>query len=313
MQDQVFPIKAHAKLNLRLKVVGRNADDYHLLSMLNVTLGLADEMAVRIKSNPGIECEVQGDETIHGSNNLVVKAYQGFSSRFAGSVVIPGLNCILTKRIPSGAGLGGGSSDAAAMLRFLLSIGSEGIMNHEGLSWHELFEEVEKIGLRLGADIPYFLHGGVAVVRGIGEQITPVENLIPHTAQALLVFPRIHVSTERVFRTFKEVGKLPVSSGDAKFEEFLMASGKLTPEDNYRRVLELVDNDLLGTCIYLEPKIGEILEIMQASRLGVAGMTGSGSTLFFLPHELERCEETIEPLQKQIAEVGAESIWTKIS
>lgn len=193
--------RAEAKLTRSLRVLGRRPDGYHLIEAEMVSVDLADRLdlapcedsggpdpgagprdalevidAVAWRgASPGAGTAPPGCEVPSGGANLVVKALAlaGASARVR-----------LTKRIPAGAGLGGGSSDAAAVLRF--------------------FEVLDPdLAVRLGADVPFCLRGGRALVRGIGEQIEPLDF---QPAAMVLCTPAIAVSTAEVYRAFDEVG-----------------------------------------------------------------------------------------------------------
>ena len=151
---------APAKLNLYLSVVGRRPDGYHLLETLMVKIDLADRLVLR----PGgdrIRLEVLGADLPSGPGNLVYRAAEAF---FLAAGLEPGLDVSLEKKIPTAAGLGGGSSDAAATLLGLNSIFGRPLSS----------EQLADLGLGLGADVPFFLGSwSAAWARGIGEKLSP--------------------------------------------------------------------------------------------------------------------------------------------
>ena len=176
---------AHAKLTTRLEVVGRREDGYHLLSAEMVSIDLADEL--EFGSGDGLEVidavvwkGAGGDGAAASSvpsdaTNLVSRALRLVGRR---------ARVRLTKHIPAGAGLGGGSSDAAAVLR-----------------WAGLRDPL--VAARLGADVPFCLRGGRAEVTGVGERLRP---LAFEARSYVLVTPELEVSTAAVYRAFDEVG-----------------------------------------------------------------------------------------------------------
>lgn len=167
---------AHAKLTLSLRIAGVRADGYHLIDAEMVSLDLADELEVD-PSGDGLEVtDPDGTRRTGDPDDLVVRALRAAGRRAAVS---------LTKRIPPGAGLGGGSSDAAAVLRWA------GV---EDLS----------VAAALGADVPFCLVGGRARVGGIGEEVEP----LPHRDLVVtLLTPPLHSSTPAVYRAWDEMGR----------------------------------------------------------------------------------------------------------
>ncbi|MGO9198359.1 MAG: 4-(cytidine 5'-diphospho)-2-C-methyl-D-erythritol kinase [Acidimicrobiales bacterium] len=184
-------LSAPAKLTTSLRIVGRRDDGYHLLDAEMVSLDLADELEL-----------IEGGEGLEVRDEVAWRGLPGTAPVDAGVQhdMPPGSNlveralalcgrrarCILTKRIPSGAGLGGGSSDAAAILRW------------SGVS--DL-----SVAARLGADVPFCLVGGHARVRGIGEVLEPLETAGAQGTAFLLVAPRVHVSTPSVYAAWDEL------------------------------------------------------------------------------------------------------------
>lgn len=178
-----YDLPAPAKLNLFLHVVGRRADGYHLLQSLFRLISLSDSITIDLRSDGVISRESTLKEQIADESDLVVRAARALQK--AASCAL-GAHIHVNKRIPTGAGLGGGSSDAATVLLALNR------MWRTGLSRQHLMA----IGLTLGADVPFFLQGTAAFVQGIGEQIEPV------TAPDIsyLVFkPDVHIDTAAVF------------------------------------------------------------------------------------------------------------------
>lgn len=150
--------RSFAKLNLHLEVAGRRADGYHELRTLFSTIDLADELEIELTAG-GVTLETGRADLPAGRENLVVRAAEAFLAAVGGGV---GARIRLLKRIPVGGGLGGGSANAATTLRGLA------LMTGSGPSEAEL----ERIARSLGADVPFFLHGGLAL--GLGQNINGV-------------------------------------------------------------------------------------------------------------------------------------------
>lgn len=194
------PLTAPAKLTLSLRITGVRADGYHLIDAEMVTLDLADSL--EIESGEGVVISGGGD--IDSADNLITRALVlvGRTARVA-----------VTKRIPPGAGLGGGSADAAAILRWA------GYRDVEGAA-------------QLGADVPFCLVGGRARVQSIGEIVEPLEH-IPRTLTLLI--PPFGCSTPAVYRTWDEMGGPEGANGNDLEPAALEVEPRL---DQYRRALE---------------------------------------------------------------------------
>jgi len=179
-------VNAYAKLNLSLDIVGKRADGYHLMDMVMQSVSLYDTLHIaRAEKAIAFSCSEQA--LPQGSDNLAVCAANAF---FKAAGISGGASIRLTKRIPSGAGMAGGSADAAAVLTGLNAL------YETALSQKELCE----IGLALGADVPFCLAGGTARVTGIGEVISPLSNLSACFFAA--VKPDFSISTKEAFARF---------------------------------------------------------------------------------------------------------------
>jgi len=238
-------LEAPAKLNLSLRVVGRRPDGFHLLETEMVLLELADRLLL-LPGATGLRVEAPPeDELPVDQSNL---AWRGLVAGFGGQ---PELACLaLEKRIPVEAGLGGGSSDAAAAWR----LGRRA----SGASEAATPEELASLA-RLGADVPFFAAGVVAAaMTGIGEVVTPMEP--PSADHAILVLPAFRLSTAAVF-------------------------GELRDSD--LATDRAAGNDLLAPALRLRPELGELLRQVAAAG-GEPRMTGSGSTIFALTDDPDR-------------------------
>lgn len=186
-------LTAPAKINLSLFITGRRANGYHDIESLFVPVpGLCDTLEL----SPGPEgsgCRVE--PLLPGcppEKNLVLRAWKAFAEATG---YAPDLHVSLVKRIPTGAGLGGGSSDAAAMLRWLNAHAGPKAIGPQALN---------AMAASLGADVPFFLLGGPAVARGIGEELTPVAlDLSPFTL--VLALPEVHVSTPWAYQAWDQL------------------------------------------------------------------------------------------------------------
>ena len=212
---------AHAKINLTLDVGARRADGYHDIRSIMQTVALHDTLTVtQTPDVPGVRLEIVGEEADGvpaDASNIVHKAtvrlqkIAAAREKVAGSQ--SGLHITLHKRIPSQAGLGGGSSDAAATLTTVNEL--------FGLSLS--LERLAEIGGALGADVPFFLHGGTALVEGLGERITQLTPLSP-AWPLVIVKPAVGVSTARAYAALEALIDRPVGRAT---QQWLDGSGTL--------------------------------------------------------------------------------------
>ena len=285
----ILTLKAlpQAKLNLRLKITGRRVDGYHLLSMLVVPIDLRDELEVeffkesKTTARVSLHVELKGhchDASLHSdiANNLVFKAASSFIERFSPAFNV---NIRLIKNIPSGAGLGGGSSDAAHTLRLLAQA-------CEQISGQPFFEgnkpQLNKLAGSLGSDVSFFMQDSPAIVRGVGEQVASVS--LPGLAQrdALLILPPILSETRAAYTDFQKAHPIFCSElNDLVLDDFERDRALVRKLDD-NAMEKVVENDLEPMVAARFPLIGRILAQLRAIPEAIAGLTGSGSACFIL-------------------------------
>lgn len=255
-------VLAYAKLNLVLRIVGRREDGYHLLQSLFCAVDLADE--IELEPLPrGIEI-VAPAELGPPEGNLAYRAAKLLLGENG-----PGVRIVLRKRIPPGAGLGGGSSDAAAVLA--------GLNLLYGL--HKSAEELRNQAAKLGADVPFFLGRSPAWVEGIGERLTPLDLPLPFVF--LLVIPPYPCPTAEVYRAYDAL-RLPLSP--------VGPIPKIPP----------FPNDLWPAAVQVRPALRALRETLESfPSLGV-GLSGSGSTLFLAFPSQEAAEAARKELQDKV-------------
>jgi 4-diphosphocytidyl-2-C-methyl-D-erythritol kinase len=260
--DVSIALDAPAKVNLGLRVVGRRADGYHELESLFVPLDLADAIALHIESAgaPEISLALAGaaEGAPPGDENLAVRAARAFLAR-AG--ITARIAIALTKHTPVAAGLGGGSSDAAAVLRGLAQAFPSAVAP----------AALEEIALGLGADVPFFLDPRPAWVTGIGERREPVSG-VPSLA-LLLVNPGESLATAAVFRAFDALAPptAPRATPPRSLAHELAEDGALAAR---------LHNDLEEPAVRLCPPIARLRAQLRASGARAVGMSGSGATLY---------------------------------
>jgi len=272
MQPDRLTLKAPAKINLYLRVTGRRADGYHTLATLMQKVDLYDELELKLCEQPGIRLRCFGSLLPEDKNNLVYRAAALFLQTFAGRRAgpVPGVELALRKNIPVAAGLGGGSSDAAATLQgldALLGCGCSAV-------------ELADLGLQLGADVPFFLaETSAALATGVGEILTPVAPLRGYCV--LLVNPGFPVSTQWVYQTFALTKNKNASNLKSSWEEVDCAGVSRSSANDAVRSAAM-HNDLEAVTISRYPEIERLKGELVANGAAVSLMSGSGPTVFGL-------------------------------
>ncbi len=250
---------APAKINLYLHVLGKRADGYHLLDSLVVFAGVHDRVAVAPGDVLRLEVTGQFADDLFGpdEDNLVIRAARALADRTG---AVPRAAIRLTKRLPVASGIGGGSADAAAVLRALVRL------------WDVDPGEdaLRTVALSIGADVPVCLDGRALFVGGIGEALTPAPRL--PAAWFVLVNPAAPLVTAEVFGAHRGI-----YSGSGRFQE--------SPDDvdAFATLLATRANDLEATARDLAPEVCDALELIAAQPgCRCARMSGSGATCFGL-------------------------------
>lgn len=256
-------LKAPAKVNLSLRILGRRADGYHDLETIFHSLDLHDLLYARLAPK-GVQLDlrshaVTGMKVATGEDNLVLCAARKVRE-VCGSDL--GLHFYLEKNIPAGAGLGGGSSDAAAALILANALLGRPL-DHPALA---------ELALGLGADVPYFLSAGTQSGKGLGEILSPITN--PGQAEFLLIMPPFGCSTQAVYKNHKPnlIPNLPSST--------IRSSAVDSPIG--RALAGELGNDLESSAMELYPKLAEIRQSVATMGFPNVTMSGSGSTLYLM-------------------------------
>ncbi len=246
----MYKLKSYAKINLGLEIVGKRKDGYHLLKTIFQTIDLYDD--IEIKKNDLGKLILSGNkkDIKWGSSNIISKVFQIMKKKFN---IDQGFDVSVTKRIPAGSGLGGGSSNGAVILMFLNDYYKLGLS----------LEEMIDIGINIGADVPYFLFGGTVLAEGIGEKITELEDL-KKTRFGILI-PEINVSTGLIFSKLN----LTTTGFTSKISLFLDTGD-----------LSVLENMLEDVTFELFPEVKKIRDMMSKALDSFVMMSGSGSSLF---------------------------------
>ena len=240
---------ACAKLNLALKITGRRPDGYHELDMVMQEISLCDQISIK-KSDV---LRVESDKPLPPDNTLG-KAARVF---FEYARVRGGADIYVQKNIPAQAGLGGGSSDGAAVLKALNTLYDTGFD----------IGELIGLGMRVGADVPFFILGGCARARGIGEVLAPLQSNL--RAAYLLAKPAGGVNTKEAYEAYHRLEKT-----DTDIEGVIQA----VKAGDIRRYTSCASNDLAPAAMHLCPDIKKILSEMKSAACVL--VTGSGSCVF---------------------------------
>ena len=258
-------IKSYAKINLALQVQGSREDGYHLIRMVNLPLELHDVIDIETHPAYGVTHVICDEMRLLGlRSNLCTKAVDALRAKygFKQQFMIR-----IHKEIPFAAGLGGGSSNAAAVLVAL---------NHMlklGLSIDELCE----ISLPLGSDIPFFLKGTPAFAQGIGDQLTPIHPKKKY--YCLLVKPQKGLSTKDVYAKVDECER-------ANIDIEGVVRGVEAGDDDL--IIKSFGNDLYFPAKVLLPEVETVVEMLRADGFPMSAMSGSGSCCFALSDDLRK-------------------------
>lgn len=263
---------AYAKINLSLDVLGRRDDGYHIVRMIMQTIDLCDELTFETKD---MECpamdvvlETDNGDLSCGEDNLIVRAVRCMEARYG---IHKDLRIKLKKRIPLAAGMAGGSTDAAAALRAMRDLFVPDVTN----------EELQKIGVTLGADIPYCITGGTQLSEGIGEKL----RVLPDAPQCGLVIckPSMGVSTGEVYTRYDSLTDVHHPDVDAQIEA--IRRGDL------EKMAKCCINVLEEVTGAIYPQIGEIERFLENEGALVSRMSGSGPTVFAIFATQEQAQE----------------------
>lgn len=267
-------LKALAKINLGLDVIGRREDGYHELRTIMQTIHLHDRLQIRRTREPGIKIHTNLSFLPVNESNLVYQAAVLLMSEFK---ITEGVEVNLSKRIPVSAGMAGGSTDGAAMLYGMNRL------FELGLSRRELMER----GLKLGADVPYCLMRGTALAEGIGEELTQLPPMVK--CPVLIAKPAVSVSTKLVYQNLKLDKGLPHPDIDSLV--------RAIQKKDFDGVCTHMGNVLETVTIPNYPVIEQIKEKMLGSGAAAAMMSGSGPTVFGLFRDEKSAMQALDEMR----------------
>jgi 4-diphosphocytidyl-2-C-methyl-D-erythritol kinase len=252
-------VPAYAKVNLCLDVLGRRADGYHELRTIFQTITLHDTLALEVSKDAGIDLRIEGNSALAGEpgrDNLVYRALEKLRRELGFK---QGIRAVLTKRIPVGRGLGGGSSDAAAALIGLLRLSGKSIES----------ARLVHLGSLLGADVPFFLRGGRALGIGRGDEIYPLPSVA--LSSVLVVSPRdLAVPTKDAYQWLGQ--RLTKDADPSKLWQFCALCW--SPQG------DALSNDFEAAVFPRYPRLAAIKRELLLQGAAGASLAGSGSAVF---------------------------------
>ncbi len=246
---------APAKINLFLDILSRRPNGYHDLGTLFQTIAVGDELSAEETRDLRITVRYNVPQTYPLEEDLVYRAANLLRETFG---IQRGVDFYLEKRMPLGAGLGGGSADAAAALRLLNRLWELNLS----------FDEMERLGAKLGADVPFLVRGGSALAEGIGDVLTHLKPLeLPENAALLVATPKCAVPTKAAY-----AGCVP--SGNSRWETYR--------QSDFRNFREFAFNKFEESVFPRFPMISRMKTLLENAGAEFALMSGSGASVFGL-------------------------------
>lgn len=269
--------KAPAKLNLGLQILGKRPDGYHDLISIFQTIDLCDHLIFDVAKKGQTIFHCDDPKLPSGPDNLVCQAVEVFRQA---TDIDEGIQIRLEKHIPYGAGLGGGSSDAATVLLALNRIWNAGLS----------LDQLRDLGLNLGSDVPFFIQKGTALVQGRGERL----RYIPWHGHVVyvLVAPEFEVATGWAYGNYKKA--LTEKGGYATFLNCV------NPDEIYiSELLQHLENDFLPLILQTHSEVSQILEAFKKNDALSASLSGSGSTLYGVFEDQKAAENAVSAFESK--------------
>ena len=249
--NKIF-LRSYSKVNIGLKVIKKREDGYHDIHTVFQELDFHDQILLK-KSNGGCSFTSNVSWLENNNSNLCVRAWELLAEKYN----ISGVHIDLNKNIPPGSGLGGGSSNAACVLKGLVELYSLNIR----------YKELIKISSLIGADVPFFIRGGCQLGSGVGNKLDEIEH--SNNKVFLLVMPEIHIDTKATFKNFKKF--LDSNQEKVNFKKFI-------EKDKF--LFKFFENDFETIIVPAYPEIGQIKKTIQEQGALFSSLSGTGSTVF---------------------------------
>lgn len=287
MSVQEYHLVAPFKINLSLHVISQRDDGYHLLDGITVFTAHGDHMIISVREAEdgdiihvfGLDADILNENP---QNNLVIKLLKKLREE---DYILPFFSIKLYKNIPSQAGYGGGSSDAACLLRWVNEYFKLGMSQNDLLS----------VAISLGADVPMCLYGKPCRIQGVGEMITPLP-VLNKRYFCLLLKPKKSLPTPLIFKSLTCKNNSPLKQVD----------------DMIKQTFEVGRNDLLAPSILLLPEIGNYLDDLKITSPIFCSMSGSGSGLFSLYSDAVSLDKAFDFIEKKHKEKFLLKTWIDV-
>ena len=304
---RLYSLSAAAKINLYLEVIGVRPDDYHELVMIMQSVDLADRVTVRSLATAEIRLQCDHPQVPDDHTNLAYRAAMLLQNRFPSAIKQHGgVEITLEKKIPVGAGLAGGSTNAAAVLIGLDMLWQLGLTQ----------SELQVLGAELGSDIPFCIAGGTAIATGRGEQIDSLYG-VDNLYAVLAKYQSLSVSTPWAYKTYRQQFSstyvdIDVNIGvDRSTHQDSIRSGPMVSEiakQDGQGIAQHLHNDLEKVVLPVYPQVQELKTTLAAcGGLGTL-MSGSGPTVFALAESQTQAEMIAEQLRSHITDTDLD-IW----
>lgn len=277
---KIVKFRSPAKINVRLDVLNKRHDGYHDLRMINTPINIYDEIECELIER-GITVECENDAHVpNGEKNIVygvAKEILAYSNKNIG------VSIRIKKNIPSAAGMGGGSSNAASVLMGL----------NELLRINLSKDKLMKIGLRFGADVPFFIFGGPAIATGVGETLSKIKKM--PKLPLVVVTPNVRVPTKWAFERYAANDNVPVAKADGSEALPVQYATK-------KALIKYLNNDLERVTSEKFPVVQDIKDLL--AKTGALGcqMTGSGPTVFGIYGTNEEAQAASRKIQNKFAD-----------
>ncbi len=273
-------LKAYAKINLGLSVIGRRADGYHELRTIYQSISLSDYLNVGIsRGSAGVKLETKGMDVPAGRDNLAVRAAEALLNELK---LKRSVSLRLWKRIPSGSGLGGASSDAAATLLALLHLLKKKLPP----------DRLLRVAASLGSDVPFFLFGGRALGVGRGEEVYPLPE--EPRRSCVVVFPGESVSTADAYSRLHA----PLLTSPRTNHNIELFCGRANEGRANERGRDRLGNDFEPLVFESIPQLAAVKKLLFRCGASVASLTGSGSAVFGLFEDRHEAREAVLSLRR---------------
>ncbi len=290
MSPQSLSLKSLAKINLYLEITGNRPDGYHDLVMVLQSINLSDRLDFELTATDQIKIFCDHPQVPSDHNNLAYKAAKLLQNVYPGC---GGVEIKITKNIPVGAGLAGGSRNAAAVL-----VGMNRLWNL-GLTQ----EKLQELAAELGSDVPFCVGGGTVLAVGRGEVLSPLPPL--ENLALVICKPRnIAIETKWAYQTFRAQGLL---ANHKSHSSQILAAIATRDASSHRQIARLLYNDLERAVLPAYPQIAQLKHSLQAQEcLGVL-MSGSGSTVFAIAQNLDSAQRIAQNITQNLAENSSEN------